>query len=336
MATKKTKTETYGLGSADLVGLYRTMMTIREFERAAIDYNKKGIVIGNMHMAVGEEAVGAGVMKALQPQDMVTTTHRLDGHLVAKGVDINKMMAELMGRKNGLCQGRAGKMHQCAPEVGVMCGNGIVGAAIPLGAGMALYSQMSNPGQVTVAFVGDGGNNTGAFHEGMNLAGVWKLPAVFVVENNGFAISTAVETATASETIAQRSVSYGMPGVRVDGQDALAVYGAAKEAVDRARRGEGPSLIECVTYRYRGHHEGDEQTYRSKEDVQYWMEHKDPITRMHDLLVAEYKWTEDEDKAVVAEVAAAIEAAVAYGMSGEELTADDIYQYVYVDEEVQA
>lgn len=321
--------EVLGLSKEDLIGMYRTMLTIRQFEENAVAYFKKGDVIGNMHMYVGEEAIAAGVCRALEHKDYIASTHRCDGHLIAKGADIGRMMAELMGRQEGNCGGRAGKMHQCAPEVGLISANGIVGASIPLAAGHALYCKLYAPGRVAVAFFGDGAANQGAFHEGINLAAAWRLPAIFVCENNQYAISTNVRDATASKTIAQRGVAYDIPGVRVDGNDVLAVYEAAREAVRRARAGEGPTLIECVTYRLRGHHEGDEQTYRSREETEEYRLHRCPILRLRALLTEEFAWSEAEDRAVMEAVEREIAAAVAFGLAGTPAKADDMLERVY-------
>ena len=300
----------------DLVEMYRTMILIRHFEETAIAYSKQGHVIGNMHMYVGEEAVAAGVCKALNREDYIASTHRCDGHLIAKGADTNKMMAELMGKVQGNCGGRAGKMHQSAPEVGVLSANGIVGASQTLGTGHALYCSMFAPGRVSVAFFGDGGGNQGAIHEAMNLAAVWKLPVIFVCENNHYAISTHVDTSTALGRFYQRAAGYGIHGVLVNGNDAVAVYEAAAEAADRARRGDGPSFIECDTYRLRGHHAGDEQTYRTREEVENVKANNDCIKRMKQLLEEKYGWTQEEDAQVYRSVEAQVDAAVDYGMQG--------------------
>lgn len=321
-----------GLTRNDLAELYEVMLTIRLFEENAISYFRQGIVLGNMHMYIGEEAIAAGVMKNLNKEDMISSTHRCDGHLIAKGADLGKMMAELMGKESGYCKGRGGKMHMAAPEVGVMCANGIVGASIPLAAGHALYSSLYNPGQVSVSFFGDGGANQGVFHEGINLAALWKLPVIFICENNQYAISTNVKTATSSKTIAQRAHSYDIPGVLVDGNDVIAVYSAAKEAVVRARSGEGPTLIECQTYRFRGHHEGDEQTYRTKEEANEWKEKRCPIMRLKSLLCSQYDWTDDEDQAIVDNVKRKIKEAVEYGMQGVPMIVEDVEKYVYAEE----
>lgn len=319
------------LTKEELVEMYRTMRLIRVFEENAVAYFKQGIVIGNMHMYVGEEAIATGVCKALTKEDYIASNHRCDGHLIAKGADINAMMAELMGRENGICAGRAGKMHQTAPEVGFMSANGIVGASQTLGTGHALYCSLYAPERVSVAFFGDGGGNQGAFHESMNMAAVWKLPVVFVCENNHYAISTRVDTATAMGTFYQRAAGYGIPGVLVNGNDVLEVYAAAKEAVERARRGEGPTFIECDTYRFRGHHEGDEQTYRTREEVNAVRENNDCITRMQKLLFDELGWTEDEDAALIRSVDDEVAAAVEFGQKGAPMKVEDMEKNLYVD-----
>lgn len=320
-----------GLTKDDLVEMYRMMRLIRVFEENAVAYFKQGIVIGNMHMYVGEEAVATGFCKLLNKEDYIASTHRCDGHLIAKGADINAMMAELMGKQNGNCGGRAGKMHQTAPEVGLLSANGIVGASETLGTGHALYCSMFAPERVSVAFFGDGGGNQGAFHESMNVAALWKLPVIFVCENNHYAISTSVETSTAMGTFYQRAAGYGIPGVRVNGNDILEVYAAAKEAIERARRGEGPSFIECDTYRLRGHHEGDEQTYRTKEEVAEVKKNNDCINRMQKLLMTELGWTEAEDEALIKSVDDQVAAAVEFGIKGEPMRVEDMMDNLYAE-----
>lgn len=320
-----------GLTKEDLVEMYRMMRLIRVFEENAVAYFKQGIVIGNMHMYVGEEAVATGFCKLLNKEDYIASTHRCDGHLIAKGADINAMMAELMGKQNGNCGGRAGKMHQTAPEVGLLSANGIVGASETLGTGHALYCSMFAPERVSVAFFGDGGGNQGAFHESMNVAALWKLPVIFVCENNHYAISTSVETSTAMGTFYQRAAGYGIPGVRVNGNDVLEVYAAAKEAIDRARRGEGPTFIECDTYRLRGHHEGDEQTYRTKEEVAEVKKNNDCINRMQKLLMNELSWTEAEDEALIKSVDDQVAAAVEFGIKGEPMRVEDMMDNLYAE-----
>lgn len=320
----------------ELVQMYRTMIRIRRFEESAIDYFKKGFVIGNMHMYIGEEAVATGVCKALTREDYVASTHRCDGHLIAKGADIRGMMAELMGKETGLCGGRAGKMHQTAPEVGLLSANGIVGASESLATGHALYCSIYAPGRVAVAFFGDGGGNQGALLESMNMASVWKLPVIFVCENNHYAISTNTKYSTALEHFYQRAEGFGIPGVLVDGLDPVAVYQAAKAAVDRARTGEGPSFIECDTCRMRGHHEGDDQSYRSREEIERNREHNDCIKRLKATLEADHNWSEAEDAQLREEIEQEIQDAIAFAMDSKPMSVDSMYDNLFApnDEEV--
>jgi len=324
----------HALSKERLVDFYSTMVTIRNFEDAAIDYFQKGIVLGNMHASNGQEAVAVGLMKALKKDDLVSTHHRGNGHFIAKGCDMGKMMAELMGKKEGLCKGHGGKMHQVDKAYGMMGASGIVAAACVLGPGHALYSQLFNPGQVTMAIFGDGGANQGMFHEGINIAALWKLPVVFVCENNQFGISLRDTDSAASATIAQRSASYDIPGVRVDGNDVIAVYEAAVEAVARAREGKGPTLIECRTYRVRGHYEGDAMSYRTKEETADWVENHDPIKKLKEVLVAEWGWTEADDKDVWEKAVAAVKKAVEYGVAGTLMRPEDAEENVYAEDGV--
>jgi TPP-dependent pyruvate/acetoin dehydrogenase alpha subunit len=320
------------LSRENLVDLYSTMIKVRLFEEAAIAHFRQGDVLGNMHMSIGQEATATGIMKALKLEDLVASNHRCDGHLIAKGADIRKMMAELMGKNEGYCRGRAGKMHLSAPEVGVLSANGIVGASLPLATGHALYASIYKTDQVAVAMFGDGAANEGAFHESLNLAALWNLPVVFVCENNQFAISTRFEEATASETVAQRGAAYNIPGVRVDGNDVIAVYKAAKEAVDRARSGKGPTLIECFTYRIRGHHEGDEQNYRSREETEEWRINKCPIKRLNELLTSDFNWNEKEDQAIIQSLEQEIAQAVEFGLKGIPSPVKDMEKFLYAPE----
>lgn len=315
----------------EMVEMYRTMILIRHFEETTVAYFKQGHVIGNMHMYVGEEAVATGVCKALSKEDYIASTHRCDGHLIAKGADINLMMAELMGKEQGNCGGRAGKMHQAAPEVGFLNANGIVGASESLATGHALYCSMFAPERVSVAFFGDGGGNQGAFHEAMNLAALWRLPVIFICENNHYAISTRVDTSTALGTFYQRAAGYGVPGVWVNGNDVIEVYGAAKEAVARARRGQGPTLIECDTYRLRGHHEGDEQTYRSREEVGQVKRTNDCLDRMKKVLEKEFGWTEDEEQTLRKSVEDQVAIAVDFALKGAPMKVEDMLKNLFAE-----
>jgi len=254
--------------SSDLgLQLYETMLRIRRFEESVSELFARGKIPGFLHTYVGEEAVATGVCAALRVDDWITSTHRGHGHLIAKGGRTDRAMAELFGRATGYNRGKGGSMHIAEPELGHMGANAIVGAGISLINGAALSAQYRGTDQVGVAFFGDGASNTGSFHEALNFAAVHQLPSVFVCENNAYAESTPRWYHQRIERIATRAEAYGMPGVTVDGNDVIAVYLAAGEAVARARRGEGPTLMECLTFRRRGHHEADNQAYRPKEEL---------------------------------------------------------------------
>jgi pyruvate dehydrogenase E1 component alpha subunit len=254
------------LDKSQLLHMYEQMKTIREFEERAGKEFASGKVPGFVHLYAGEEAVAVGVCAHLTDDDYITSHHRGHGHSIAKGVSLREMVAELLGRESGACRGKGGSMHIADVNKGMLGANGIVGGGFPLAAGAGLTAKYNGRGQVAVCFFGDGAANQGTFHEGLNLAGIWKLPVVFVAENNGYAESTPVTYHMSCRDIADRAAGYNMPGVAVDGLDVFAVYEAAGEAIARARRGEGPSLVECKTYRYHGHFEGDTITYRTREE----------------------------------------------------------------------
>lgn len=265
------------------IALYRMMKRVRKFEMRSIDMYKRGEMPGFLHPCVGQEATVSGTANALEREDKILTTHRGHGHLIAKGVNLDNMMAELFAKETGCCKGRGGSMHIMSPADGIIGANGIVGAGIVLGPGAALACKMQGNGNVVMVFFGDGASNQGTFHEGINLASIWKLPIVFVCENNQYAESTLQHDdgtgrpfATNIENLSCRAAGYGIPGVTVDGNDVEAVYTAAAEAVARARAGEGPTLLECRTYKWFGHYIGDPALYRSDEEVEAWKK-KDPI-----------------------------------------------------------
>ena len=257
-----------------------------------------GPIPGEMHLYSGQEAVAAGVCAHLRPDDPVTSTHRPHGHLIAKGVDLNAMMAEIFGKETGLCNGKGGHMHLFDPRLHFGCG-GIVGGGIPHATGAALAIKQRGQNRVAVSFFGEGAANIGAFHESLNLAAVWKLPVVFVVEDNLYAISVPKSASTSVRSNAERGAAYGIPGVQVNGQDVVAVYEAAGEAIARARRGEGPSIIEAICYRFRGHFEGDAEGYLKEGEKASWKE-KDPIGILGNQLKAQ-GWLTDAEAAAVAE-----------------------------------
>lgn len=275
------------LGREKLLEMYQKMVKIRKFEMKVEQLHLQGVLPGLKHLYMGEEAVAVGVISNLRGDDYIASTHRGHGHLIAKGGDTKKMMAELYGKKTGYCKGKGGSMHISDIDIGILGANGIVGANIPIAGGAALSIKFRGTHQVAVSFFGDGGANEGIFHEGINLASVWKLPVIFVCENNLYAISTHQPMVTAIPDIGDRATSYGIPKFIVDGMDVLAVYEAADEAVTRAREGRGPSLIECKTYRFRGHYVGEgtrELTYRSREELEEW-EEKCPIKRFQSKLM---------------------------------------------------
>jgi pyruvate dehydrogenase E1 component alpha subunit len=259
------------LPKEQLLGLYRTMTTIRRFEETLRDLFFQGQVPGFVHVSIGEEAVPAGVCAALTRADRITTTHRGHGHMLAKGGQLTLMMAELFGKRTGYCKGKGGSMHIVSYELGILGANGIVGAGIPIATGAALASSFRGNDTVAVAFFGDGASNEGTFHESLNLAALWKLPAIYVCQNNGYAEFTATAESTAVPDIAVRAQGYGIPGVIVDGNDVLAVYEATQTAAARAKRGEGPTLIEAKTYRWEGHVVGEQAfvpDYRAPEELE--------------------------------------------------------------------
>lgn len=292
----------------------RKMMLIRRFEEGAEESYTRGLIHGTMHLSIGQEASAVGSCMALSDHDKITSTHRGHGHCIAKGADVARMFAEFFGKETGYCRGRGGSMHIADVTKGNLGANGIVGGGLPIAVGAALSAKRLKTGSVAVCFFGDGANNEGAFHEALNMASIWRLPVVFVCENNKYGMSTSTERSTAVKSVADRAVAYSMPGKSVDGNDFSAVAEALEDAVARARAGEGPSLIENLTYRWRGHSKSDRNRYRTKEEISEWMA-KDPIPRMKAMLIDHHIATEAEiaaiEVAVVDEIAAAIEQAKA-------------------------
>lgn len=294
-----------------LLAMYTTMNRIRLFEMKLQEFFAAGKIPGFVHLYLGEEAVATGTCANLTDKDKITSTHRGHGHCLAKGGDLKLMMAEIFGRKTGYCKGKGGSMHIADFHLGILGANGIVGGGGPLAAGAALASKYRKTDEVTVCFFGDGASNQGTTQEALNLASAWRLPLVFVNENNGYGISCPQCKSMAVTDIADRAAAYDIPGVVVDGNDVLAVYEAVGEAVRRARLGEGPSLIECKTYRWRGHFEGDACTYRCVEELNEWMA-KDPLPRFAAKLVEAGLATAKELEAITAETQKAVDEAVAF------------------------
>jgi 2-oxoisovalerate dehydrogenase E1 component len=301
-----------GIGKDELLALLRQMLVIRRSEEQIVKLYAAGKIYGGAHTYIGEEAVAAGVCAHLRPDDVVFSTHRGHGHALAKGVPPREVIAELLGRVTGCSGGRGGSMHLFKPEVGFMGSSGIVGPSITLAAGGGYTALLRKTGQVSVAFFGDGAVNNGSFHEGINLAAAWKLPVLFVCENNLYATEVAFATATANPRVAMRAEAYGLPGVELDGNDVLAIYQAAGEAVARARCGAGPTLIECKTYRTRAHAEGMRDAgYRTQEEIGAWKA-RCPIETFQQKLLQDGVATEAELSQLEAEVLALAEEATAF------------------------
>lgn len=296
---------------ATLRSLHRTMLTIRIFEQRVAREFKSGEIPGFVHMYVGEEAVAAGVCANLRDDDYVTSTHRGHGHCIAKGCDLDTMMAEIYGRQDGLCKGRGGSMHIADFSRGMLGANAIVGGGIALATGAGLAATVRGTDQVAVAFFGDGAANQGVLHESLNLAAIWRLPVVFVCENNGFAESTPAAYATSVPDVASRAAGYGIPGTIANGRDVLDVFAAAKEAVDRARAGKGPTLLEVKTYRFMGHFEGDPERYRDDEE-RTELAANDALATLGARIVADGFASEGELDTLRVELEAAVDGAVEF------------------------
>lgn len=300
------------LSSTQLIDMYRKMVIIRVFEYKVKDLFWKGIIVGALHLSIGQEAVPVGVCTALRKGDYMVSNHRGHGHCIAMGVDIKRMMAELFGRKTGVCKGKGGSMHLADFSVGMLGASAVVGANMPLAVGAGLSIKLRKTDQVAVTFFGDGASNQGTFHESINLAVIWRLPVLFVCENNQYAESTKVSDVMLVQNVADRAVAYGIPGVIVDGMDVMAVYEATEKAAERAREGKGPTLIECKTYRYMGHEEGDPwTTYRSEEEVEKWKK-RDSINRFKSYLIEKGILTEDKANEIEENVKKLVEEAVKF------------------------
>ena len=307
---------------ADAAGLYRSMLRIRRFEERVYLLFLDGEIPGTVHQYQGQEAVAAGVCAALERTDWITSTHRPHGHALAKGVSARAAMAELYGKATGCCRGRGGSMHLGDPDAGMLPAIAIVGGGNTVVTGLGLAFKLRRSGQVAVCFFGDGAANEGAFHEGLNFAAVQRLPVVFVCENNLYGASTPYTQVSLLEDVAARAPAYGVPGRIVDGMDALAVYAAAEDAVAAARAGDGPTLLECKTYRYVGHSRSDARGYRAREEEAAWKE-RDPIARLRAELA------EDDAAAIAAAIGEEIEDAVEFARSSPEPDTEELLGDVY-------
>lgn len=310
--------------------MYLRMLRIREFESKAQTLFADGRIPGFVHLYLGEEAVATGVCACLSDEDYITSTHRGHGHIVAKGGDLKFMMAELYGKATGYCKGKGGSMHIADRDKGILGANGIVGAGHNIAVGAGLSAQYRETDQVCICFFGDASTNQGTFHESINLASVWKLPIVFVCENNNYGISMSQSRHQAIKDVADRGAAYGIPGIAVDGNDVLAVYEAASEAVARARKGQGPTLVECKTYRWRGHFEGDPGNYKPKEEQEAWLK-KDPIPRFETFLKENGVLSEKELTACVEQVKNEIKEAIQFAEESPDPDVASVVQDIYSD-----
>jgi len=317
---------------AKLIEMYQSMLQIRYFEEKVFELYGQNLVPGTIHLYAGEEAVAVGVCANLRRDDYITSTHRGHGHCIAKGADLGKIMAEILGKKTGYCRGKGGSMHIADFSLGMLGATAVVGAGIPIAAGAGLSIKLRGTDQVVACFFGEGASNQGAFHEGINIAAIWQLPIVFVCENNLYAMGTRQSLVMRIENIAERAVAYGIPGVTVDGNDVLAVYEAASEAVNRARQGGGPTLIECKTYRQKGHSRFDPAVYRPKDEVEGWLK-KDPISRLKTKLMEMGALTEEEDEKLRRGAAGTVAEAVKFAMDSPFPEPEEALEDVYVEEE---
>ena len=319
-----------GLTGAELLDVYRQMRTIRSFEEKLQELVSAGKVGGFMHLYAGEEAVAVGVCAHLSDEDHVGSTHRGHGHCIAKGVDVKAMMAELFGRTTGTNRGKGGSMHIADVDKGMLGANGIVGGGIPLVTGAALSAQVQGASNIAVGFFGDGATNQGQFHESLTMASNWKLPVVYVCENNGFGEFTPTDFVVPVKDIVERAASYSMRAVIADGMDFFDVYEKAGEAIELARQGEGPTLLECKTYRFYGHYVGDQTPYRNKEEAEDWIQNRDPLD------IFESKTTEagvlesDDLRTIDGEVAALLNQAVEEAKAAPMPEPEDLLTDVYV------
>jgi TPP-dependent pyruvate/acetoin dehydrogenase alpha subunit len=325
------QTENLGTWPHELLAeLFRRMVLVREFELRAIEERRAGLIPGFIHSCVGQEASAVGACLALEADDVITSTHRGHGHLIGKGGDPSYMMAELAARSTGYCRGRGGSLHIADFDLGILGANGIVAGGIPIAVGASLAFSMRGERRVALSFFGDGAVNEGAFHEAANLAGLWKLPAIFLCENNLYGEGTPQTKQAPVTDLAVRAEGYGFPGVIVDGQDVLAVYQAVQQAAERARAGEGPTFIEAKTYRYRGHYEGDPQIYRPPGEMEEWRA-RDPVPAFRQRLLEDGAFDGAALKKIEAGVQVQLDEAVAFAQAAPLPQPEEALQGVYAD-----
>ncbi|MCL4765981.1 MAG: thiamine pyrophosphate-dependent dehydrogenase E1 component subunit alpha [Hyphomicrobiaceae bacterium] len=306
------------------------MHLIRRFEETAEDSYARGLVHGTMHLSIGQEASAVGAVLALEPKDYILSTHRGHGHCIAKGADPGRMLAEFFGKETGYCRGRGGSMHIADVEGGNLGANGIVGGGLPIAVGVGMSLRAQKRDSVCMVFFGDGATNEGAFHEALNMASIWRLPIVFLCENNKYGMSMDVGRAMAVANVADRAAAYAIPGVSVDGNDLPAVAAAARAAVERARAGDGPSLVECKTYRIRGHSKSDRNLYRTRQEIEEWRD-RDPIRRLEDELLRHDRLSREELRVIAERAEQQITAAVEFAGTSPDPRVDELTRDVYAD-----
>lgn len=309
---------------------YYKMIKIRKFEETVEKYFLDGEIPGFVHLYIGEEAIASGVCANLSDDDYIASTHRGHGHTIAKGADLNKVMAEVFGKKTGCCKGKGGSMHIADFSVGMLGANGVVGGGFNLATGAALALKKQNKNNVSVAFFGDGSSNRGTFHEALNMASVWKLPVIFVCENNQWASTTPYRTTTSVENISDRAIGYNMARKIVDGNDIFAVYDGFKEAMEYVKSGNGPFFLECKTYRIKGHYVGDPEQYRTKEEVSEVFTNNNPITRFEQKVLVEKLLLSEDLEKIKMDVEAEVKEALNFAMTSEFPDPTELYEDLYV------
>lgn len=324
----QTQLERLNLNADQLIEMYATMCTIRRFEQMADRLYASGKVHGTMHLSAGQEAVAVGAAHAMRPNDYLLNHHRGHGHFIAKGADVKRMMAEFLGKDTGYCRGRGGSMHIADVESNNLGANGIVGGGISLAVGVGLALQMQRKPEIVLSLFGDGAVNEGIFHESLNMAALWDLPVLFLCENNQYAMSMPVTRATAKLPIAEKAGAYGMPGYHVDGNDVLQVYEVISQAAEHVRQGDGPVLVEAVTYRYFGHSKSDRNLYRSEDEIDEWKKN-DPIIRFRQNLIEGQILDAQQAEKIDLEAQELIDEAVAFAEASPEPEIDTLTEYVY-------
>lgn len=319
------------LGKEELLEMYKKMVRIRTFEYLAKDCFTKGMLAGNIHLSIGQEGSAVGAISALEPTDFITSTHRGHGHCIAKGAETDKMMAEIFGKETGYCKGKGGSMHIADVGLGILGANGIVGAGIPLATGSALASKIKGTDEVTLCIFGDGASNQGTFHESINMAAAWDLPVVYFCECNRYAVSVHLDNVINTDNIAVRAKAYDIPGYQVDGSDVREVYKVVKKAVDHARSGKGPVLVECDVYRWEGHYCGDPANYRPAAYTEKAHE-KDPIIFLGKTLIAEGKATQEELDKIHEDIDKEMEAALKFAENSKYPDVSEVYTDMYTDD----